>query len=272
MPAIVMPSDDLIGAAMTTESAEGLDGYAARFGKPLFTSLWVKAWGDQYPVEVQSFSSCTHELLQQLTEDISLESGSLLVDLGCGAGGVGLWLGRLVGCRVVGIDRSAPGVAIAARRAMEWKMSERAEFRVGDFSDTRLAACSIDAAISVDALPFANDVDAALCEIRRILRPKGRLVFTARESRADSERHKNLGPAWITALERNGFSTLHVRQRPNVSSLWRAVYDQWLSNEYALREELGGEMVDRLFAEARDVGPRLLEDRPWLLITAVAAT
>ncbi len=256
--------------AMAADAAEELDGYAARFGKPLFSSLWVKAWGDQYPIEVQPFSSCTRELLEQLVEDIDSPSEGVLVDLGCGAGGVGLWVGRRVGCRVVGVDRSGPGVAIATRRAMEWQMSERADFVVGDFSDTGLAAGSVDAVISVDALPFAHDVDAALREVRRILRLRGRLVFTTREMRLNTERAGHLGPAWSKALARNGFSTIRVRQRPGTSALWRAVYDQWLTHETALRHELTDAIVDRLLAEVRDVGPKLPEDRAWLLIAAVA--
>jgi ubiquinone/menaquinone biosynthesis C-methylase UbiE len=265
-----MPQDERPGSGVPAEAREELDGYAARFGKPLFSSLWVKAWGDQYPVEVQPFSSCTRELLEQLIEDIDLRSDGVLADLGCGAGGVGLWVGRRVGCQIVGVDRSGPGVAIATRRAMEWQMSERADFVVGDFSATGLAAGSVDAAISVDALPFASDVDAALREVRRILRPRGRLVFTTREMRLNAEKAEQLGPDWSKALARNGFSTIRVRQRPGISALWRAVYDQWLTHETALREELTDAIVERLLAEVRDVGPKLPEDRAWLLIAAVA--
>lgn len=247
-----------------------MDGYAARFGKSLFSSLWVKAWGDQYPVDVQPFSSCTRKLLEELVEQLVCGPGDRVVDLGCGAGGVGLWLARRLGCCVVGLDRSYLGIEIATRRAMESGLERSVTFRVGQFDETGLEGQSVDAVVSVDALPFAVDVDAALGEIHRILRPGGRLVFTDREARPDSERAEKFGPAWSRALVGNGFRLINVKQRNGVSSLWRAVYDQWIENEQALRDELSDEIVDQLLAEVREVGPKLGDDRPWLLVTAAA--
>ncbi len=66
------------------------DGHVDRYDKPLFTSLWRRAWGAQYPSDVQPFSSCTHELLEQVSEQVALPTGSALADLGCGTGGPGL--------------------------------------------------------------------------------------------------------------------------------------------------------------------------------------
>lgn len=254
---------------MRNKSSE-IDSYAARFGKPLFSSLWVKAWGDQYPVDVQPFSSCTRKLLEELVEQVACQPNDLVVDLGCGAGGVGLWLARRLSCCIVGVDHSRPGIEIAARRATEWNLDRSAQFRVGRFEETGLGDQSVDAVVSIDALPFAIDVDAALKEIHRILRPGGRLVFTTREARLGSERAKKLGLAWSRVLDGNGFRSVHIQRRNGVSALWRAVYDQWIENEQALRDELPDEIVDQLLAEVREVGPKLGDDRPWLLVTAAA--
>lgn len=110
--------------------------------------------------------------------------------------------------------------------------------------------------------PFAPDVDAALIEVRRILRPGWRLVFTTREPSTGTPHYERLGPAWGTALVRNGFTVANVVHRQGVSSLWRRLFDQWLEYEEALRDELAGETVDRLITDARDTGPRLDDGRP----------
>lgn len=202
-------------------------GSASCYGKPFFASLWVRAWGERYPVEVEPFSSCTHELLQQLLREVALASGATFADLGCGSGGVALWLARESESRGVGVDRKQAAIEIARRRASQLGLDGRVEFKCADFADTGLADHSVDAVFSVDAFPPDPDIDAVLQECRRILRPGGRLVFTARQPLRDTERWHRLGPEWRVVLERTGFDLVHAAQRPEVSVLWRSVYYEW---------------------------------------------
>jgi SAM-dependent methyltransferase len=130
----------------------------------------------------------------------------------------------------------------------------------------------VDAVVSVDAFPSGPEIDAVLQECRRILRPDGRLVFTAREPAMDTERWDRLGPEWRTILERSGFELLRCTHRPEVSALWRSVYEEWAAHEESLRMELTDEAVDGLLAEVRRAGPTMVEEPPWLLITAAART
>lgn len=249
--------------------AERFSGLAERYRKPVFASLWARAWGEQYPAELECYSSCTRQLLAQLVGRVSLKPGDVLADLGCGAGGVGLWLARELGVRLFAIDCSPRAVEIVNQRIPEWGLSGLVETGVGDFSATGLEAACVDAAISVDALPFASDVDAALNEVHRILRPGGRLVFTTRQLREHSPLCISLGRAWEIALARNGFDVTSIVDRPEVSALWRSIYAEWIAHERELRAELSNELVDGLILEANEIGPKLTEDRAWLLVTAV---
>jgi len=172
--------------------------------------------------------------------------------------------------RLEGIDCSASAVEIARRRIPDWDLDGRARFRVGDFSRTGLDTEFVDAAISIDALPFAKDIDAALAEARRILRPGGRLVFTTREVRANSPKLAQFGVAHQAALTRAGFVLARALDRGDVSALWRSPFRAWIEDEQALRAELPAGVADSMLAEARaSLEPE--EERPWLLITAVAA-
>jgi len=80
---------------------------------------------------------------------------------------------------LVGIDMSSHALEAARRRADAMDLGERAEFRVGSFERTGLAAASMAGLVSVDALLFAPDKAAALAELRRVARPGARLVFTS---------------------------------------------------------------------------------------------
>ena len=246
--------------------------HADRYGSPLFASLWTEAWGEQYPAEVAPFSSCTYQLLQQLEQQLKLKENSVLVDLGCGAGGVGLWLARKNTVQLIGIDRCDDAVEIATSRAIEWRLSKRAAFSVGDFCNTGLASASVDAVFSIDAFTAAEDIKGALAEVRRILKPRGRFVFTARQLGVTGRHFPAIGQNWGSGLERLGFDDIDIIKRPNVSELWKSVYDQWLKHETELRRELCRETVDALVEEANQGIPMMNDDRPWYLIRAALQT
>src|SRR5207249_10845849 len=85
-------------------------------------------WADDYPVDVDPSSSCTRSLLAHILEMLALRPGDLLVDLGCGRGGPGLWLVRETGAGLVGLDFSPKGIALATRTAERSALSTPAQF------------------------------------------------------------------------------------------------------------------------------------------------
>lgn len=108
-------------------------------------------------------------------------AGEQVVDIGCGCGATALALARRVGPsgRVLGVDVSAPMLAVA--RAQHAAAVDHAAL-------APLAYCEADAAVA--ALPAANDLlfsrfglmffdqpAQALAHLRGALRPGGRLVF-----------------------------------------------------------------------------------------------
>ena len=242
--------------------------HADRYCSKLFASLWVEAWGKQYPVKAAPFSSCTYQLLQQLPQQLRLKPGEVLVDLGCGTGGAGLWLAQKHEIQLIGVDRCSDATAIATKRAFEWGLRKQASFITSDFCKTGLASSSVDAVFSIDAFPATQDIESALSEVRRILKPKGVFVFTAAELLSTSRHFEKMGPDWRTGLERNGFDVINIQNRSNVSELWRSLYSQWLKQESGLRKELQPETVDALVAEAQRGLPAMTGNRIWNLITA----
>jgi len=223
---------------------------------PLLAGLVQRAMGDDYPVDVDPSSSCTQSLLGHILEMLALRPGDLLVDLGCGRGGPGLWLARETRARLVGLDFSPKGIDLATRTAERFALPTPAQFRVASFDATGLPDASADSAVSVDALPFAPDRDAALRELRRVLRPGARAVFTAR-SADDRQPGPGGTSAWPDRIAGAGLALDHDEPRPDVPSFWLRLYRLWEQHEVSLRAELGDRATDNLLAEAREVAPKL---------------
>lgn len=103
--------------------------------------------------------------------------GETLLDVGCGCGDTSLELARRVGAEgeVLGLDISAPMLDVARRRAKE-DGARGLEFREAD-AQTAALPRGRDAVFSRFGVMFFADPVAAFRNLRRALRPGGRLVF-----------------------------------------------------------------------------------------------
>ncbi|MFI9588163.1 class I SAM-dependent methyltransferase [Streptomyces sp. NPDC052236] len=158
--------------------------HAARAASDLVTRLYAEAMGDAYPVEVAASSSCDFTLLGTMVTRLCLRPGQVLADIGCGTGGVGLWLARALALRLTGVDISPTAIELAAARRPAFLPQGRAQFRVGTLEATGLPGGHAHGVVCVDAMSNATDRTAALREIHRILHP-GRAMIT-RAVRKDS--------------------------------------------------------------------------------------
>ncbi len=101
--------------------------------------------------------------------------GLHLLDAGCGAGGAAVEAARL-GCDVTGVDASAELLAIGRRRL------PNARFEEADLEHLPFPSGAFDAAVAINTLFFAQDMDRAARELARVVRPGGRIVVSGRGS------------------------------------------------------------------------------------------
>ncbi len=141
--------------------------------------VWRQVFGDEYPEGVDPFSYISVSELERIAAELHVGEGRTIADLGCGRGGPGLWIAGATGASVIGIDISPSALDAARRRADAMGFRERTDFREGSFENTGLPPKSVDGVVSVDALLFTADKAAAVHEIRRVVRPGVRLVFTS---------------------------------------------------------------------------------------------
>lgn len=146
----------------------------------------ARLFGAGLPAAVQPFSFVPLPGLREVAALLSPAAGQLLVDLGCGRGGPGMWLAERTGTRLIGIDSSAVAVDDACRRRALFGDLAAADFRVGDATSTGLPDGCADAVVTIDVLQLVDEPAAVLREAARLLRPGGRLVATTWEGHEDA--------------------------------------------------------------------------------------
>ncbi|MFJ5676600.1 methyltransferase domain-containing protein [Streptomyces sp. NPDC093097] len=113
---------------------------------------------------------------RRMLDELDVRAGQTVLDLGCGPG---TDLGRLAAAvtatgTVIGVDRE-PAMVDAARARMADQPV--VDVRLGDVHDLALPERTADRARTDRVLQHVADPRRALGEIRRVLRPGGRLVM-----------------------------------------------------------------------------------------------
>ena len=155
--------------------------YSAYAASAKLHELFVTAFDEELPPEVEPFSFVPVDGLRLIASRLALGEGDRLLDVACGRGGPGMWLARESGAWLLGVDPSSVAVEHATNRRTLFGLEERATFTIGEFgalSAAGVADESVDGVLCIDSIQFAPDLAATLADILRCLRPGGRLAVT----------------------------------------------------------------------------------------------
>ena len=115
----------------------------------------------------------------EVRRSLAVEPDERVLDLGSGPGILSCELAALVGPegRITAVDVSEEMNAMASRRISEQGFAERVAVVLGDAASLPFPDAYFDAAVSTQVLEYVDNVEAALQELRRVLRTGGRLVL-----------------------------------------------------------------------------------------------
>jgi cyclopropane-fatty-acyl-phospholipid synthase len=113
---------------------------------------------------------------RHLAAKLTIEPNKRVLDIGCGWGGLGLYLAEVGGADVTGITLSHEQYAIANERAAEKGLNERARFRLQDYRDV---TGSFDRIVSVGMFEHVgvNHYDTFFQKSAQLLADEGVMVL-----------------------------------------------------------------------------------------------
>ena len=169
---------------------------------------------------------------------LQLQPGERVIDIGAGPGFVAYEMGQLVGSdgEVFGVDSNETMVQLARERCADQPW---VSFKTADATQLPAPDATFDVAVSTQVFEYVPDVDAALAEMYRVLRPGGRGLIVASDwdsiiwnssapnrmekvlsAFAEHCAHQTLPRTLASRLGSLGFEIRDVQARPQVNTVY----------------------------------------------------
>ncbi len=146
------------------------------FETALMRQVRLEAYGDQ---DVGQQSWVTMAELDDCIRALRLDSGSRILDIGCGPGGLLSYVVKSTGGSGVGLEVDAAAVAAGRARAKAMGLEKQVTLLQADVNKALdFADRTFHAAMALDVVLHLPDRKAVFMEVARVLRPGGRFWFT----------------------------------------------------------------------------------------------
>lgn len=131
----------------------------------IYEHIFVPAMVEEWPPRVVALTG--------------IQAGDHVLDVACGTGVLTRYVAKLVGVngRVVGLDVSSDMLSVARTISLDSSAAGSIEWREGDVCAIPFADETFDVVFCTFALMFFPDRVAALQEMRRVLKPGGRMAL-----------------------------------------------------------------------------------------------
>jgi ubiquinone/menaquinone biosynthesis C-methylase UbiE len=151
------------------------DNAYSNYGSEVYRQVRI----DTYGHDLGQTSWVTTEESNEIPRMLHLQATSSALEIGCGSGGYALYLAKTVGCSVVGLDVNEPGVHNANQLGAASGLAARAHFQNADASkNLPFENETFDAVFANDVLCHIPARPNVICEMFRVLKPGGRMLFS----------------------------------------------------------------------------------------------
>ncbi|MEQ8737951.1 MAG: cyclopropane-fatty-acyl-phospholipid synthase family protein [Hoeflea sp.] len=208
-----------------------------------------------FPTGEETLEEAQTQKKRHIAAKLCLKDGQRLLDIGCGWGGLGLYLAHVADIEVVGVTLSERQLAVPRRRAAILGVSDRVRFDLIDYREVRE---KFDRVVSVGMLEHvgAPHLGSYFLNVRDRLQPDGLALIHSISSKAPPGvtgpfLRKHIFPGGyapslseiVAAIERSGLWSLDCE-------IWRCHYGHTLRHwrdRFAANRDRAAEVMDERF-------------------------
>lgn len=142
--------------------------------------VYTQEVGDLYDEAAISIGPVSRELLLDLAEQNGATKDALVLDIGCANGGLSRKLLAKTGCKIEGVELLPFLIDLGKKDNEELGISED-KFRIthGSIEDIPFPDNTFDFVFCVDVIGIVENLDQAIKECVRVLKPNGKALFYA---------------------------------------------------------------------------------------------
>lgn len=135
-------------------------------------AVWDPIWANDSYSDVDLRRIKTNYKVDRFFKYLDLEKESLCVDSGCGGGYISAEVTKRCGCKVFGFDLSKVAIDFAQKN----NLIQGNEFFVASAEKVPLPDSCADVVLCIGVLEHIKNIDKALSEVHRILKPNGKVI------------------------------------------------------------------------------------------------
>ncbi|TCD05430.1 methyltransferase domain-containing protein [Erythrobacteraceae bacterium CFH 75059] len=212
-----------------------------------------------WPREDMTLAEAQEAKLAHIAAKLALRAGDMVLDIGCGWGGMAIYLARHFDVRVHGITLSAEQLALARERAEEAGVADRITFELIDYRDLPARQFRYDRIVSVGMFEHVGRPQFATFfrTCASLLEEDGVMLLhtigrMGSPGTTDAFTRKYIFPGgYIPALSETVVASEHVRLIAADVETWRLHYARtlraWYANCQTHREAITALFDERFF-------------------------
>lgn len=179
--------------------------------------VYTEEVGNLYDEAADSKNPRSRDYLLKLAAENGVDEHALVLDIGCANGGVSRKLLDKTGCKIEGVELLELLVDMGNKQNKELGVEDKFKIQQGSITDIPFPDNTFDFVFCNDVTGMVEDLESAIAECRRVLKPDGKMLLYASfatDRLGDKESHElndSLGNAsegtdkqrLLTPLEKN---------------------------------------------------------------------